>query len=169
MIEAWTDYPIAPLGDESGKEAPIRRVRVLGWDGNKYAAIRCEGVLMSVKRGYLYCEAGRFIEGGDWRRESDGKLFDVPPVVQDIPWMPEWVQRHLEPKGTMEQLKEMMDDGYVLLRGGGRWVTAELGDPEKSGNEIYRGKSLEEAIASAHEGFRKQKIRNETTGRTVEP
>lgn len=38
-ITCWTDYPILALGDASGKPAPIRQVRVLSYDQNKYAKV----------------------------------------------------------------------------------------------------------------------------------
>lgn len=56
----WTDYPLLP--DEAGKRAPIRRVRALGWDGNRYALIRWGGRIWELKAGYLYSKPGRFGE-----------------------------------------------------------------------------------------------------------
>ena len=58
-ITCWTDYPFVELGDEPYKPAPLRRVLVLSYDGNKYATAIVEGVLTSVKWGYLYRQAGR--------------------------------------------------------------------------------------------------------------
>ena len=57
----WTDYPMVALGDEPLKPAPIRRVRVLGYDGNKYANIQVLGteVFDWIKCGYLYSQPGR--------------------------------------------------------------------------------------------------------------
>lgn len=61
MFEAWTDYPIEELGDESGKKAPIRKIEVLSYDMNKYCCIRVKGteVIEYIKRGYIYSKEGR--------------------------------------------------------------------------------------------------------------
>jgi hypothetical protein len=58
-MDCWTDYPIAELGDEPGKPAPVRPCKVLCWDGDKYATIEVEGVRTEVKAGYLYTAPGR--------------------------------------------------------------------------------------------------------------
>lgn len=78
----WTDYPLLP--HERGKRAPIRRVRALCWDGNKYALIRWGSRLWDLKVGYLYPEPGRCgdvpsipygaLPEGDW---MEGRL-EVP-------------------------------------------------------------------------------------------
>lgn len=58
---AWTDYPL--LRSEVGTgPAPIRRVRVLSWDGNKYAKIRWGQQEFTLKVGYLYTAPGRVTE-----------------------------------------------------------------------------------------------------------
>jgi hypothetical protein len=65
-MKAWTDYPLCEsalvLGtalDTPDEEAPIREVKVLGWDGNKYARVRFEGDIYVFKVGYLYTEPYR--------------------------------------------------------------------------------------------------------------
>lgn len=60
-ITAWTDYPFIELGDEPYKKAPIRRVNVISFDGNKYAKVSFAdcGDFLEVKAGYLYREPGR--------------------------------------------------------------------------------------------------------------
>lgn len=58
----WTDYPILALGDVPGVQAPVRRVRVLSYDGNKYATVAVmpdETIRDSIKAGYLYSQPGR--------------------------------------------------------------------------------------------------------------
>lgn len=59
-MKAWTDYPITELGDEGGKEAPIREVEVQSWDGERYCTVFVDGIITSIKAGYLYERAGRF-------------------------------------------------------------------------------------------------------------
>lgn len=54
---AFTDYPFIELGDLPLTNAPMRQVRVLSYDGNKYCMIEVEGVTASVKAGYLYPSA----------------------------------------------------------------------------------------------------------------
>lgn len=58
-IDAWTDYPILRMGDKSGELAPIRRCKIMSYDGNKYCRIRVGRYSESVKSGYLYTRAGR--------------------------------------------------------------------------------------------------------------
>ena len=58
-MEAFTDYPFLPLGDTAGREAPIRRCRVLSYDGDKYCTILVNGLKTEIKAGYLYRNRGR--------------------------------------------------------------------------------------------------------------
>jgi hypothetical protein len=60
-ITCWTDYPFTELGDEPYKPAPIRRVNVIRYDGDKYATVsfKDHGDHLSVKAGYLYSQPGR--------------------------------------------------------------------------------------------------------------
>lgn len=60
-ITCWTDYPFVELGDEPYKQAPIRHVKVVAYDGDKYATVTFEdrGDFLSVKIGYLYSKRGR--------------------------------------------------------------------------------------------------------------
>ena len=62
ILKAWTDYPIAELGDEPGKEAPVRECTPLRYDNDKYCAVLVEGVLTNFKAGYLYTAPGRLGE-----------------------------------------------------------------------------------------------------------
>lgn len=61
-MKAWTDYPFTRLGDEPFKEAPVREVEVLTYDGDKYCTVMIEGDRFDVKRGYLYQSPGCFGE-----------------------------------------------------------------------------------------------------------
>ena len=56
---AWTDYPILALGDESGKEAPIRQCTVLAYDRDKYCYVEVDGVPELIKHCYIYVKPGR--------------------------------------------------------------------------------------------------------------
>jgi hypothetical protein len=52
------------MGDEPHKRAPVRKVNVVAYDGNKYATVRLQGETgdvweLSVKCGYLYRAQGR--------------------------------------------------------------------------------------------------------------
>jgi hypothetical protein len=76
-MRAWTDYPLAGLGDAPGKIAPIRLVNVLSYDGNKYCEIECAGTLDLVKRCYLYKQRGR---AGKARPVSNRQLKKLPPT-----------------------------------------------------------------------------------------
>lgn len=78
-ITCWTDYPFVELGDVAGKTAPIRHVRVISFDNNKYARVSLIGtggvdrwdVECFVKAGYLYSKPGRL---GDVKQVSFRKL-----------------------------------------------------------------------------------------------
>lgn len=67
----WTDYPFLELGDTPGRQAPIRQVLVLSYDGNKYAQLRLGTQYLEVKAGYLYRQKGRL---GQVRQVSRRKL-----------------------------------------------------------------------------------------------
>jgi len=59
-MKAWTDYPFLCLGDESGKEAPVREIEVLSYDGDKYCRIMVCGREDEIKAGYIYQQEGRY-------------------------------------------------------------------------------------------------------------
>jgi hypothetical protein len=67
-VTGWTDYPFDELGDVPGQLAPIRHVKVVGYDGNKYVKVELldedepsyyvwESLgrpPLEIKAGYLY-------------------------------------------------------------------------------------------------------------------
>ena len=57
----WTDYPFIELGDAPNQVAPIRRVKVLSYDGDKYAWVEAigTGAKSEIKAGYLYRQSAR--------------------------------------------------------------------------------------------------------------
>ena len=75
VLDAWTDYPIIPLGDESGKIAPVRACKILSYDRNKYCRVEVDGVIEEIKRCYLYSKPGRV---GEVKVVSDKKLETLP-------------------------------------------------------------------------------------------
>lgn len=83
-LQAWTDYPFTELGDIPNQKAPVRRIRVLSYDGNKYCKIDVEGkyltegkyttifkeqLLTEIKAGYIY--------------QSPGRLGEVPCITRE--------------------------------------------------------------------------------------
>ena len=60
-ITGFTDYPFTELGDEYGSRAPVRKVNVVDYDGDKYATVQFPetGHRLQVKIGYLYSHRGR--------------------------------------------------------------------------------------------------------------
>lgn len=61
-IIAWTDYPFIELGDEPGKEAPVRRIELISYDGDKYVRVRLpDGQESEIKAGYCYKQEGRLM------------------------------------------------------------------------------------------------------------
>ena len=66
-IYGWTDYPITELGDEPYTKAPQRNIKVISYDGDKYAVIDVAGIRTSIKGGYCYegsVKNKKFTEGG---------------------------------------------------------------------------------------------------------
>lgn len=61
-MKAYTDYPFEELGDIAYKGAPVREVKILSYDNDKYCEIEVEGILTEVKSGYLYKSPGRYGE-----------------------------------------------------------------------------------------------------------
>jgi hypothetical protein len=58
-IKAYTDYPIERLGDIPYQLAPIRKIKVLSYDGDKYCMIKVDGYYEEIKAGYIYLQPGR--------------------------------------------------------------------------------------------------------------
>jgi hypothetical protein len=56
--EIWTDYPILELGDTAGQPAPIRRVKPVSYDGDKYVKVIVDDFETEIKAGYLYTTEG---------------------------------------------------------------------------------------------------------------
>ena len=73
-MKAWTDYPIAELGDTPGQEAPVRECEVISYDGDKYCDVIVNGVRLSIKCGYLYSAPGRFDEAPRVRERALDQL-----------------------------------------------------------------------------------------------
>ena len=72
-MKAFTDYPLAELGDVSNEKAPIREGIILDYDGDKCCAVLIERQVFFIKTGYLYTEAGRC---GDVPTIDVAKLLD---------------------------------------------------------------------------------------------
>lgn len=62
MINAYTDYPFEELGDKLYEEAPVREIKVLSFDGNKYCRILLGNIKTEIKAGYIYTKPGRYNE-----------------------------------------------------------------------------------------------------------
>lgn len=58
----WTDYPILRMGDKPGEFAPIRKCKVLSYDGNKYCQVKVGRYVEEIKSGYIYTAPGRLGE-----------------------------------------------------------------------------------------------------------
>ena len=58
-MKAYTDYPIEELGDIFCIEAPIRKVEILSYDNDKHCKVFVNGIIKSIKRGYLFHTPGR--------------------------------------------------------------------------------------------------------------
>lgn len=73
-MRAWTDYPFTWLGDVAGKEAPIREIKVVSYDGDKYCQIMVADRYDFIKRGYIYQKPGRC---GDVKQLTDKQLEEL--------------------------------------------------------------------------------------------
>jgi len=58
-LRAYTDCPITELGDAPNQAAPVRRVVLLSYDGDKYARVLVQGITKDIKQRYLYESEGR--------------------------------------------------------------------------------------------------------------
>lgn len=59
MADYWTDYPLSEFGDSPHREAPVRQVELVAYDGNKYVQCLFAGLPVTIKAGYIYASAGR--------------------------------------------------------------------------------------------------------------
>lgn len=84
MVEAFTDYPIACLGDAKHRPAPICKCVTLTWDRSKYCDVLVYfmdqdgdpmGYVTSFKRFYLYKNETRYEPGIKF---SDEELSALP-------------------------------------------------------------------------------------------
>lgn len=56
-MDVYTDYPFEVLGDVPYTKAPVRKVKLMYYDGNKYCDVLVEGIVQEVKLGYLYSDS----------------------------------------------------------------------------------------------------------------
>jgi hypothetical protein len=61
-MRLFTDTSIIQLGDAPGREAPIREVEVCSFDGDRYARVRVDGMIIRIEAGLIYTAVGRFGE-----------------------------------------------------------------------------------------------------------
>jgi hypothetical protein len=64
METYFTDYPFVRLGDDSGVEAPIRRIQLISFDGTKYVRILLidHNLYEEIKWSYIFTSSGRLGE-----------------------------------------------------------------------------------------------------------
>lgn len=68
-MKAWTDHPIADLGDTPGYMAPIRECNVLSYDRNNQCFVQVYGVVVALDRWSIYKQPSRQFENAepvDW-------------------------------------------------------------------------------------------------------
>ncbi len=83
LKRGYTDYPILFLGDTPDQPAPIRKVKVISWDGDKYAIVHVPtGHFVAIKAGYIYSESGRL---------GEVPQLDMTGVSIESITPPEWV------------------------------------------------------------------------------
>ncbi len=146
-MKAFTDYPIVELCDAPGLVAPIREVRILSYDGNKYCVVLVEGITTEIKSGYLYWEFGRTGETRCFMHDDLSKLpitkYDENGeiTVRDIITLmneDEVRDRARALQGAVDWLKEQRHKSYVSLRKKYEAAEKNLKDnPEKCGGEDH--------------------------------
>jgi hypothetical protein len=56
----FTDYPFLELDDTCYQLAPIRELKLLSWDGDKYVCVEINETRHILKRHYVYTRPIRF-------------------------------------------------------------------------------------------------------------
>jgi len=54
MTYYYTDCPLNELGDIPHQQAPLRKVKLIDFDGDKWCKVEVEGIVADVKYFYLY-------------------------------------------------------------------------------------------------------------------
>jgi hypothetical protein len=52
----YTDYPFDFLGDMPGEKAPVRAIKLVSYDQDKYVKITVDGQPAEIKSGYIWRE-----------------------------------------------------------------------------------------------------------------
>lgn len=85
MIDAYTDYPITEYGDIENEIAPIRKVKILTYDRDKYCEVmvfqvdddgNLRDIITSFKACYLYKNEARLEEG----------ILFTDKEIETLPW-----------------------------------------------------------------------------------
>jgi hypothetical protein len=51
----FTDYPFHFLGDAEYTRGPMRKIKIISYDRNKYVTVKLEtGQVVEIKSGYIY-------------------------------------------------------------------------------------------------------------------
>ena len=59
-MEYYTDHPFTSLGDTENCIAPIRRIKLIQYDGDKYCKVAYGSAEEWIKTGYIYKDRRRF-------------------------------------------------------------------------------------------------------------
>ena len=76
-MKALTDYPLFP--EEYGRAAPVRKVTIINYDGDKYCRVMFNGVQYEIKRGYLWRSSRRVC----YKHDTLCRHFDRTPWNYD--------------------------------------------------------------------------------------
>ena len=107
-ITGWTDYPIVGLGDLDGQTAPIRRVKVIDYDGDKYATVEVYdsdgnvAVTTSFKAGYIYGKRGR-----------NGQVKPINSDKLNVAFGHDTIARNYAKRGT--KIKRNRRGGFTII------------------------------------------------------
>jgi len=58
-MKAYTDHPFYFLGDTKDQLAPVREIKVLSWDRDKYCKIKVSGRTDEIRAAFIYQHEGR--------------------------------------------------------------------------------------------------------------
>lgn len=95
QIKYYTDYPI-PGNPNSG----VVEIEVLTYDRNKYSHVRCDGIISSMKRGYIFS----LDKNGNRKQIKQLELYKLPVELGD------------EPNSKLKALTELRKDRKPYVR-----------------------------------------------------
>lgn len=150
MLDVYTDYPLIKFGDIAGQPAPIRKGRLVCYDGNKYCKVIVNEKEFEIKSGYLYREEtmktqlrhkdlGAFHKNAKKTQEKGGNtetMYNLywRPVSKDLFVYRFWT--HVRWDNNMKYSDDYKE-GFATQDDIDSWQTHLPFQPKPSGNHDY--------------------------------